>query len=96
MTFNSYSLHCTAQHCTALHCTVQKKFKKCWGESQKKCQKGQFYCIGATIRTHGESQCLPYAGFFYLLMKIWHIANKTKGLLDFTKKDKAWNLGTLL
>ena len=27
-------------------------------------KKGEFHCIGATIRTRREIQCLPYAAFF--------------------------------
>ena len=33
-------------------------------KSAKKFQTGGFHCIGATIRTRQESQCLPYARFF--------------------------------
>ena len=28
-------------------------------------KKGEFHCIGATIRTRREIQCLPYAGYFF-------------------------------
>ena len=30
-----------------------------------------FYCIGATIRTRQESQCLPYAGLFSIKLKTY-------------------------
>ena len=36
-----------------------------------KCQKWRFHCIGATILTRRESQCLPYLGFF--LLNLWNI-----------------------
>ena len=73
------ALHCTALHCTALHCTVPKSAQKCQ-ESAKKCQICEFYCIGATIRTYWESQCLLYAGFFIVFIYV-SIPKKKEDLL---------------
>ena len=81
--WHSTALHCialqnTAQHCTALHLTAMrytlqiKKNKKKTCMYKKKCKKvskGRFHCIGASIGTHQEIHCVPYAGFFWL--KVW-------------------------
>ena len=62
-----------------------------------------YWCIGATIRTHQEIQCLPYAGFLYFGLKIilfifcpaHHIYQRPKPLtkrlgLSNKKKMRVW------
>ena len=42
---------------------MTKNYQKYKKKANKKCQKGDFCCIRATIHTRWEIQCLPYGGF---------------------------------
>ena len=48
---------------SAKNATTTKNAKKC-PQVQKSVEKAGFHIIGAAIRTHQESRCLPYEGFF--------------------------------
>ena len=73
------ALHCTAQHCTALHCTSMNCTSPHWPSLHcntlfKEVFKRGFICSDATMPTRRESQCLPYAGFFFQIFVVisWH------------------------
>ena len=88
-------------------CFERKSAKNCQKLQQKvpkKCPKGQnnvkrsrFHSVSLTIRSHRESWCLPYAGFFLndiLAKNIVHTWRKG-GCLRFTRYSH-WHLNVLL
>ena len=80
-----------------LSLVVAMSFRMHVGESQNKSVKKGSSIVLVLLSAHMERVSVSRMQDFFLLKKIWHKADKTKGLLlDFSKKDKAWNLGTLL
>ena len=54
----------------------------------KSVKKGGFQCIGGTIRTRQEIQCLPYVGFFNLIKSsstLTHIYSRDSAVSDKEK-----------